>query len=698
MRQALLTEVAITVLPFVTAEISWDEAYVKARAAVAKISITEQVGLATGQGRGTCVGNNYPVDSIGYRSLCLNDGPLGVSRATAATAFTPSIHAASTWDRELVRQRSQFHGEEAKALGVQVLLGPVAGPIGKIPEAGRNWEAWGSDPYLNGVHSAITIQEMQRTGVQACIKHYIGNEQELNRTTMSSNIDDRIMHEVYLWPYYDAVRAGATSVMCSYNKLDGVWACENDHVLNKLLKTELGFPGYVMSDWGAHHTTVLSANSGLDMSMPGSAYNSSSNLWGTNLERAVRCGKVKRERVADMALRILAGYYKTGQDGGYPSVDFTRDVQSNHGENVRKTARDGTVLLKNEGNILPLKSPKSIAVVGSGATTDGAVGMGGGSGAARYPYFIAPIDAIREKAATFGGEVAQSETDDPEAGASAAKDKDIVFVFLTSFGTEGRDRSSALEPDDNGYDLVQAVAEVSENVIVVVHAVGPVILAPILELPSVKAIVWGGLPSQESGNALVDVVWGDVNPSGKLVYTIAKDAADYNTKSLPTDDDFSEGLYIDYRHFDREGIEPEHEFGFGLSYTEFKYSDIQISSQARSGPASGEVVPGGQRDLWDEVAKVTAKIANIGKVAGAEVAQLYITLPESTDTPRQLRGFDKVFLNPDASGTVAFSLLRRDLSEWDAENQVWAIPKGKIIVNIGASSRDLRLNGVIEID
>ncbi|CAH0025399.1 unnamed protein product [Clonostachys rhizophaga] len=676
MHQALLTVVAITVLPFVAAEISWDEAYTKARAAVAKISISDQVGLATGQGRGTCVGNNYPVDSIGYRSLRLNDSPLGVSRATVATAFTPSIHAASTWDKELVRQRSQFHGEEAKALGVQVLLGPVADPIGKIPEAGRNWEAWGSDPYLNGVYSAIAIQEMQRTGVQACIKHYIGNEQELNRTTMSSNIDDQTMHEVYLWPYYDAVRAGATSVMCSYNKLDGVWACENDHILNKLLKTELGFPGYVMSDWGAHHTTVLSANSGLDMSMPGSAYNSSSTLWGTNLERAIRCGKVKKERVADMALRILAGYYKTGQDGGYPSVDFTRDVQSNHGENVRKTARDGTFLLKNEGDILPLKR---------------------GSGAARYPYFIAPIDAIREKAATFGGEVTQSETDDPEAGAIAAKGKDAVIVFLTSFGTEGRDRFSTLAPDDNGYDLVQAVAEASENVIVVVHAVGPIILAPILKLPSVKAIVWGGLPSQESGNALVDIVWGDVNPSGKLVYTIAKDAADYNTKSVPTDDDFSEGLYIDYRHFDREGIEPEYESGFGLSYTKFEYSDIEISSQARSGPASGDIAPGGQRDLWDEVAKVTAKITNAGKVAGAEAVQLYITLPESTDSPRQLRGFDKVFLGPDAWGTVAFSLFRRDLSVWDVENQSWTIPRGTIVVNVGASSRDLRLEGVIEI-
>lgn len=466
-----------------------------------------------------------------------------------------------------------------------MLLGPVAGPIGKIAEGGRNWEGWGSDPYINGVGASLSVEAMQAVGVQACIKHYIGNEQELNRGEMSSNIDDRTMHEVYLWPYNDAVRAGVASVMCSYNKLDGTWSCENDHTMNELLKGELGFPGYVMTDWTAQHSTTPSANSGLDMSMPGSDPNFQSVYWGPQLETAVKNGQVPQERVDDMATRILASWYKMGQDTGFPSTDLSRNVQGNHKTNVRAVARDGTVLLKNDDGILPLKKPKKIAVIGSASVkgdhannvcsdhgcNKGALGMGWGSGTADYPYFIAPFDAINERAKSDGTQILLSDTDDATAGARAANCSEVAIVFITSDAGEGYitvegnagDRND-LNPWHNGNELVKAVAAANKNVIVVVHSVGPIILSPILELPSVKAIVWGGLPSQENGNALVDVVWGDVSPSGKLVYTIAKNAGDYNTKIETGDDDFSEGLFIDYRHFDQAGIEPEYEFGFGL--------------------------------------------------------------------------------------------------------------------------------------
>ncbi|KAH7316988.1 glycoside hydrolase family 3 protein [Stachybotrys elegans] len=700
----------------------WTAALAKARTALGRLSASEKVGIVSGVGwhDGNCVGNVSPVSSIGFPSLCLQDGPLGVRYASSVTAFTPGVQAASTWDRDLIRQRGQFMGEEARGTGVNVLLGPVAGALGKIAEGGRNWEGFSPDPYLTGICMADTIEALQAAGVQANAKHYILNEQELNRETMSSNVDDRTMHELYLWPYADAVRANVASVMCSYNKVNGTWACENEGAMNRLLKTELGFPGYILTDWNAQHTTVESANTGLDMSMPGTDYNGGNRLWGPALTSAISSGRVSQSRVDDMVVRILAGWYLVGQDSNYPRVNFAANVQANHRDNVRAVARDGIVLLKNDDNILPLRRPSTLAVVGSGAVigdharnqcsdhgcNSGALGMGWGSGTVNYPYFVAPYDAIRTRASSDGTTVTLSGTDDTNSGANAARGKDIALVFITADSGEGYltvennvgDRIN-LDPWHNGNDLVAAVAGANSNVVVVVHSVGAIILERILALPNVKAIVWAGLPSQESGNALVDVLYGDTNPSGKLVYTIARSASDYNAKVSRGDDNYSEGLFIDYRHFDNAGITPRYEFGFGLSYTTFSYSDISVTSTARSGPATGPIVPGGRQDLFDTVATVTARITNSGSVAGAEVAQLYVTYPSGAPStpPRQLRGFDKIRLAAGASGTVTFDIRRRDLSYWDVRSQRWVVPAGTFQVVVGASSRDIKLRGSITV-
>ncbi|KAG9258775.1 glycoside hydrolase family 3 protein [Emericellopsis atlantica] len=721
MRGPIVAALAIATLPFVSAQLSWDEAYTKAEAALTNLSLSDKVGIATGigwQGNGGCVGNTHPVESIGYPSLCLQDGPLGVRYASSITAFTPAVQAASTWDRNLIRERGQFHAEEARALGVHVLLAPVAGALGKIAEGGRNWEGWSPDPYLTGVAVAETIEAMQAVGVQATIKHYIANEQELRRETMSSNVDDKTMHEIYLAPFYDAVKSGVAATMCSYNKLDGTWACENDHVMNELLKGQLGYQGYIMTDWGAQHSNAPAANAGLDMSMPGSNYNGGDVYWGNGgLEGAVQSGDVAEERVNDMAKRILAAWYKMGQDGEYPPLNLDLNVQGDHGANVRACARDGIVLLRNEDNILPLASPSSIAVIGSAAVkgdhannvcvdkgcNDGALGMGWGSGSVEYSSFSEPYAAIEEKAP---GAVTLSDSDDASKGAAAASGKDVALVFITADSGEGYitvegnagDRNN-LDPWHNGNELVKAVAKVNENVIVVVHSVGAIIMDEILALPSVKAVVWAGLPSQESGNALVDVLWGETNPNGKLVYTIAKQASHYNTQVVSGDDDYEEGVMIDYRHFDSAGIEPEFEFGFGLSYTTFDYADLEVQSSATSGPIAGDIVSGGPADFFDEVATVTASVTNSGAVAGAEVAQLYLSYPESAagQPPKQLRGFAKLPLEAGASGPVSFSIRKRDVAVWDVEGQQWTVPAGEFGVLVGASSRDIRLEGTIQV-
>ncbi|KAI1499229.1 glycosyl hydrolase family 3 N terminal domain-containing protein [Biscogniauxia marginata] len=702
-----------------TAALDWVAAYDKADTALEGLSLSDKINIVTGVGwnKGPCVGNTPAISSINYPQLCLQDGPLGVRYATNVNAFTPGIHAASTWDRALIRERGQFMAEEAKGTGVHVLLGPVSGPLGKIPHGGRNWEGFGADPYLQGIAMAETIEAMQAVGVQANAKHYILNEQELNRETISSTVDDRVMHELYLWPFADAVHANVVSVMCSYNKINGTWACENPEVMNKLLKDELGFKGYVMTDWNAQHSTSPAANAGLDMTMPGSDYDGNNVLWGSLLNQAISGGQVEESRVDDMVRRILAASYILGQDTDYPRINLDADVKGTHKSNIRAVARDGIVLLKNDNSTLPLQKPTKLALVGSSVAVnpsginacadqgcnDGALGMGWGSGTASYPYFVAPDDAIKARAQEDGTQVSTSASDSTGSVGSTVNGADAAIVFITSDSGEGYitveghagDRND-LNPWHNGNQLVQAVAAAHENVIVVVHAVGPVILETILAEPNVKAIVWAGLPSQENGNALVDILYGDTSPSGKLPYTIAKAEADYGTRVSSSNDNFVEGLFVDYRHFDQEDIEPRYEFGYGLSYTNFTYSDIFVDGQPVSGPATGDIIPGGLADLWETVMTVTVTIANSGSVPGAEVAQLYIGFPESAAAPpKQLRGFEKISLDAGASDNVVFNIKRRDLSIWDTVQQNWVLPTGTFTFNVGSSSRDIRQTGEI---
>ncbi|KAL0264681.1 hypothetical protein SLS55_000632 [Diplodia seriata] len=709
----------------------WDAAYVKSEAALAQLTQDEKVGIVTGVGwqNGPCVGNTSPVPKIGYPSLCMQDGPLGIRFAQGVTAFPAGVHVASTWDKKLLHERGVAMGAEAKGLGVNVQLGPGSGALGKIPEAGRNWEGFSPDPYLAGIAMQETIIGMQSSGVQACAKHYIANEQELNRNTISSNLDDRTMHELYLWPFADAVNANVASVMCSYNKLDDVWACENDHILNGLLKDELAFRGYVMSDWNAQHSTVLSANSGLDMTMPGDDFTGGGIYWGPNLTAAIAAGEVLQERLDDMVKRILAAWYLTGQDTGYPPVLFSSwnggaggpDVQADHKNVARAVARDGIVLLKNENGTLPLRgnaAPASLAIIGQSAIVNpegpnacedracntGHLAMGWGSGTAQFPYLVAPLDAIQPRAEAAGTTLVLSATDDQASAASAAAAAEMAVVFITAdsgeeyLTVEGNagDRVN-LDPWHDGNGLVAAAASAGKPVIVVANSVGPLILESILGHANVVALVWAGIAGQESGNGLVDVLYGDANPNGKLPYTIAKAAADYGTRLVTAlEDGFEEGLYIDYRHFDKAEIEPRYEFGFGLSYTNFTYSELVVGD----GGGGSHYGPSGTTDLYAPLATVTATITNSGGVDGAEVAQLYLSLPASSgvDAPvRQLRGFEKIGLAAGESGSVEFVIRRKDASYWDVTSQQWVLPSGRRTVAVGASSRDLRLEGLLAV-
>ncbi|KAI0082198.1 glycoside hydrolase family 3 protein [Panus rudis PR-1116 ss-1] len=714
----------------------WAAAYSKAATAVAKLDLGEKVGLATGVGffLGPCTGNTPAIPKIGFPGLCLEDGPLGVRGTDKVSAFPPGINIAATFNRTLMRQRGVAMGQEFRSKGVHVQLGPMMN-LARAPAAGRNWEGFGGDPFLSGEAAYETISGVQSQGVQAVAKHFINNEQEHFRDKSSSIVDDR-QHELYLHPFLRSVQANVAAVMCSYNQVNGTYACENNGTLNDLLKTELGFKGYVMSDWYATHSTE-SASDGLDMTMPGDIIPGLLSYFGISLEAAVKTGAVNESRVDNMAVRILAAWYLLGQDHDYPEVNFNSkdilgidpgnkhvDVQGNHKSLIRTIGAASTVLLKNKASVLPLKKPKTIAVIGNGAGANplgpnsclerscdsGVLAMGWGSGTADFPYLVTPLDAITNRSALDNTTVSASLSDsDLQAAAKAAAGKDIALVFITadsgeaSLTVEGNngDRND-LQAWHNGDALVQKVASVNNNTVVVVNTVGAILIEAWIDHPNVTGLVWSGLPGQEAGNSLVDVLYGTYNPSGRLPYTIGKSIDDYSAQVIIESSSnivqipYDEGLYVDYKHFDAAKITPRFEFGFGLSYTTFTYSDLSVS-----GSASGTSPPWGfgsslDPSLHEKVINVTFTLKNNGTIAGHEIPQLYLSPPPSANSPpKLLRGFDSIFLQPGETRQVTFQLSQYDLSVWNVVKQRWEVPEGETGVLIGASSRDIRLRGTL---
>ncbi|KAF6816926.1 beta-glucosidase 2 [Colletotrichum sojae] len=737
----------------------------RATAFVARLNLTEKSLMVTGRlglDAGGCIGNIPPIERVGFRGLCLLDGPTALNRADLVSVFPAGLTTAASWDKDLMYRRGRALGEEFRDKGVNVGLGPVAGPLGRNLLGGRNWEGFSVDPYLTGVAMRLTIEGMQDAGVQACAKHFIGNEQETQRTNswldngteiaaVSSNIDDRTLHELYLWPFADSVRAGVASVMCSYNRLNQTYACEDLHLLNDVLKDELGFEGYVQSDWFATHSGAESINGGLDMNMPGpigqAEVETGETYWGPkNITKMVADGSISEDRLDEMIQRIMTQYYLFDQDGAdYPSVDpsilFTmaaqsnlldllpfepppsRDVRRDHASLIRKLGAEATVLLKNVNGTLPLGRPTNIGVFGNdaadpadglvfgGAFEIGTVTVGGGSGTGRHTYIVSPLEAIKAHARESDARVQYILNNKLLAAGdfrSLYPIPDVCLVFLNTYASEGYDRTAA-EADWKSTAVVENVARRCPNTVVVTHSAG-INSLPWAGNPNVTAILAAHLPGQESGNSIVDVLWGDVNPSGRLPYSITVDPEDAYvpvvnltegevTSPTAWQADFTEGLFIDYRKLDAEDINPLYEFGFGLSYTTFDMqSSLNVQQPVKNISAapnpSTANAPGGNPELWEPVLRLTTRVTNTGPVSGAAVPQLYVSLPKGSvpeGTPLQvLRGFDKIHVEPKESKSVEFELLRRDISYWHVASQTWVVPQGPIAFRVGFSSRDIR--------
>ncbi|KAL0064857.1 hypothetical protein AAF712_008254 [Marasmius tenuissimus] len=658
----------------------------------------------------------------------MNDGPAGVRGAKDVTAFPSGINVASTFSRRLMHARGAALGKESRVKGINLFLGPAM-DIMRNPKMGRAWErrvmliASFPHPYLAGEAAYETVAGLQSEGVQAVAKHYIANNQETWRYDASSEVEDRVLHEIYNYPFLRAIDANVSSVMCSYNRVNQTHACNNENLLGK--------NGFVMSDWYATHGTAQeSAAAGLDMEQPGDylAQFNGGGVFGANLTKAVTEGEVPESRLDEMVTRILASWLRLGQEEDFPEVNFDSRFPDGSGPNntvvdarsdehtslTREIGAASAVLLKNERKTddgtpegstiqgLPLSESqiKSLAVIGRdakqlnqscggssfGMCNEGTMIMGWGSGSVILDFVIPPVEAVK----SFIGdsvEVVTSLSNNVTEGSAAAEGKDVALVFVNALSGENifgstlegvsGDRND-LKLWYNGDELIESVAAVNPNTVVVIHSVGPV-AASWATHPNITAIVYAGAPGEQTGPSIVDVLWGAVNPSGRLPFSIDDSEESYGTEIIAGDEaptiEYTEGLFIDYRYMDSKGIVPRFEFGYGLSYTTFNYSDLSISSS-------------------DDTQNIEFTLTNTGAFDGTEIPQLYLGFPEGTgEPPRVLRGFDDVKLAKGESKVVKFSLTQRELSTWDTPSQSWVRPDGTFKVEVGASIKDTRLTG-----
>ena len=691
--------------------------------ALDRMTLEEKVAMTHAQSKFSSAG----VPRLGIPELWHTDGPHGIRPEVlwdewdqagwtndSCTAFPALVNLAATWDRNLARLYGDCIGAEARYREKDILLGPGIN-MGRTPLNGRTFEYMGEDPYLAGQLVVPYVQGVQSNGVAACVKHFAMNNQEIRRTATNSIVDDRTLYEIYLPAFKAAVtEGGAWAVMGSYNLYNGQFNCHNKRLLCDILKGEWGFDGVVISDWGGCRDDDQAVTNGLDIEMGtwtnglrGAASNSYSHyhLARPYLER-LRDGRATEEGLNDKVSRILRTVFRTSMapephDGSFTSPE--------HFAAARRIAAEGVVLLKNDG-ILPLQVPQGGKLLVVGENAYKMMVVGGGSSNLKTKYEVIPLDALHEafdgKAAVVwergyvgdtttvynkvvtGQNLRDSRSAEQllsDAVAAAADASCILFIggLNKSAGqdNEGTDRADIVLP--YGQDaLVEALAATGKPLVVVNISGSPVAMP---WASRANAIVQGWYGGSESGHALVDVLTGKVNPSGKLPFTMPLALSDGPIKTERQypgiqeegkkwwQEYYDEGVFIGYRWYDTNGIAVQYPFGHGLSYTTFELSDAKVK---RSG------------DGW----KVSARIKNTGEVAGAEVVQLYIRDTEASVArpSKELKGFEKVYLQPGESRSLQFTLTRDDLSFFDAAFHAWVAEPGEFHVLLGCSSADIR--------
>jgi beta-glucosidase len=670
----------------------------KASQVVARLTLGEKVQLVSGAATsGPSAGVIKGVSRLCIPNLVLNDATAGLgNRQTGTTAFPDEIGQAATWDTSLQGSQGRALGLEAVAKGVNVVFGPGVN-LARNPLNGRGFEYAGEDPVLAGKTAAALISGIQSQHVIATVKHVALNDQETNRTTVSSDVSERVAAELYLAPFEAAVRAGVGAAMCAYNRVSSTYACQDKSLLDGVLKGRLGFSGFVVSDFQATHSTA-SAKTGLDMELPAARY------YGAALTRAVQSGAVPLSRLNDMVKRVLTSMFRVGLVDHPPHAAVATATTPTSISVATRVAQQGAVLLRNTG-VLPVASTvKKIAVIGDAASQDGAARASQGYGSAHVPQFgfadhvTSPLAAITARAARSGATVSYDDGSGTAKAVLAAATSDVAIVFVNDVNNEGLDRPdlkshtgscSTSGGSDCTYSsvdqdqLVQAVAAANPRTIVVLQSGGPV------EMPwvnQVAGIVEAWLPGQVDGAALAPLLWGDVNFSGKLPVTFPvaqkdgplKTAAQYpgvkDGKGVPHAV-YSEGLLMGYRWYDAKKVTPLYPFGFGLSYTTFRYSRLRMV------PASSGVT-------------MQVTLTNTGSRAGAEVVQVYVSAPSSAgEPPKALAGYLKLTLKAGETRTVSVPVGNRSFAVWSTARHAWAPVSGCWVVRAGGGSASLPLIG-----
>lgn len=652
---------------------------------ISQMTLEEKAGMCSGLDFWHLKG----VERLGIPSVMVSDGPhglrkqdqeadhLGINESIKAVCFPPAVLSACSFDRELLEKLGEVVGDEAQATDLSVVLGPAVN-IKRSPLCGRNFEYYSEDPYLAGEAAAAFINGVQSRHVGTSIKHFAANNQEFNRMSASSEVDERTMREIYLPAFETAVKKSQPyTVMCSYNRINGTYASENPWLLTKVLRDEWGFEGYVMSDWGAVNDRVEGLKAGLELEMPASG-----GINDAEIVKAVQEGTLD-EAVLDRAVeRILNIVFEYVDNRKEQPLTLEKDH-----EFAQHVAEESIVLLKNEA-VLPLEEQENVAFIGGFVKNPRY--QGGGSSHVNSFKVTSAWDALEEKKNVTYAEGFSSEKDEydeklaAEAIETAKKaDKAIIFAGLPeSFESEGYDRKHMHLPECQN-KLIEEIVKVQPNTIVVLHN-GAAVEMPWLK--SVKGLVEAYLGGQAVGQALVNILYGAVNPSGKLAETLPIKLED-NPSYLNFGDgvkvEYHEGIFVGYRYYEKKKMDVAFPFGHGLSYTTFEYSNLRTDKDTMT---EGETI------------QVSVDVTNIGDRAGKEIVQLYVSdLTNAARRPeKELKGFEKVALNPGETKRVTFTLDKRSFAWYSTDIHDWYAASGTYEILIAASSRDIRLTKTIQ--
>ncbi|PES62532.1 glycosyl hydrolase [Bacillus cereus] len=654
---------------------------------ISQMTLEEKASLCSGLD----FWNTKGIERLGIPSIMVTDGPhglrkqaegadhLGIYNSIPSTCFPSAVGLASTWNKDLINQVGVALGEECQAENVGVLLGPGAN-IKRLPLCGRNFEYFSEDPYLSSQMAANHVKGVQSQGIGTSLKHFAANNQEHRRMSVDAIVDERTLREIYLASFEDVIKeAQPWTVMSAYNKINGEYASENNYLLNDILKDEWGFEGFVVSDWGAVNERVASLANGLELEMP-----SSFGIGEKKIIDAVNGGELSEEKLDQSVERLLNIIFKA-VDNQLENAVYSKDA---HHQLAREVASESMVMLKNEDSILPLKKEGTVAIIGEFAKQPRY--QGGGSS------HINPtkLESILEEIEMVSGEktnilfeqgynLASDDVDENmiNEAKKIAESADTVVLFVglpDRYESEGFDRKH-LQMPENHVQLIEAIAEVQSNIVVVLSNGAPI------EMPwigKVKGILEGYLGGQALGGAIADLLFGDANPSGKLAETFPKVLSDNPSYlNFPGEGDkveYKEGVFVGYRYYDKKNVEPLFPFGFGLSYTNFEYSNLSVD----------------KKEIKDtETVSVTVNVKNIGSTVGKEIVQLYIKDVESTmiRPEKELKGFEKVELQPGEEKTVNFTLNKRSFAYYNVELKDWHVETGEFEILVGKSSREIVL-------